>query len=178
MKTSITNEEHEARRNRRAVSYLRSATRPPGGDNPAIETQRRVCRQRAAQLGLTIEDEYIDSGRSGNDLKRPGLSALRARFGREPTITHVVVADYSRLTRNRLHDIQLTDELQQHEITLVTCDATTNEVPTGRSGRFMFTMMAVINDLAFQEHGRACREGWARRRTRATTDDHMTAEAP
>ncbi|WHY65385.1 recombinase family protein [Neobacillus sp. SuZ13] len=64
---------------------------------------------------------FKDEGYSGMDIKnRPELTRLRSEIG-NAHVSHVIVPDYARLSRN-LADIQiLVEEFEYHDVELVVC---------------------------------------------------------
>jgi DNA invertase Pin-like site-specific DNA recombinase len=91
----------------RAVIYLRVSSRRQVGrdyapERIAIPAQREACRRRAAQLGSTIVDDYVEPGRSALEMsKRAAFQRMLARIRDTGDIDHVIVYKLSRLARNR-----------------------------------------------------------------------------
>ncbi|MBB5153332.1 recombinase family protein [Saccharopolyspora phatthalungensis] len=87
----------------RAVIYLRvSSKRQVGRDyDPegiSIPAQRAACHRKAAQLGLTIADEYVEPGRSGTEIaKRSSFQRMLGRIRDSGDADHVIVYKLSRL---------------------------------------------------------------------------------
>jgi hypothetical protein len=60
----------------RAAIYCRVAA--PAADLP-ISHQEQACRERAAELGWTVQEVFVDRSGSAFRPSRPGVAALRGR---------------------------------------------------------------------------------------------------
>lgn len=78
----------------KAVTYMRTATA-----SASTAAQDEHCRAFARQHNLRVCGAYWDQGTSGNRLDGPALRHLLDDLARRP-VSHVVVADPSRLGRN------------------------------------------------------------------------------
>ena len=98
--------------------YGRSATLLKGRDS--IEHQLAACRECAKAKGWVILEEhlYTDEGKSGTSLhNRPGLDQLLAAAkSKTRPFAAVLFADISRLSRNGMDIIRVSDKLLTHGV--------------------------------------------------------------
>jgi site-specific DNA recombinase len=142
--------------NGQAVIYLRvSSTRQVGRDcNPegiSIPAQRKSCRHKAEQLGLTIMDEYVEPGRSGMEMsKRAAFQRMLARIRDTDDIDHVIVYKLSRMARNRVDDALVMADLRQRGVTLISATESVDNTPVGQ---LMHGILATFNEYQSRESG-------------------------
>jgi site-specific DNA recombinase len=73
-----------------AAIYCRVSSTDQKDNGTSLETQEAAARLKAAQLGLTVSEEYvICEDWSGTDLERPGL--LRLLYLAEAGLIEVVI---------------------------------------------------------------------------------------
>lgn len=109
-----------------AVIYNRTATAEQD-----INYQTKQCFEFAKEQNYTIENVFIDSGKSGYDLKRQGLSDM---FGyctsHENEIDAVIVTKIDRLTRNVENYLNVINPLlNEYNIKLLFAAAPNAETP-------------------------------------------------
>jgi DNA invertase Pin-like site-specific DNA recombinase len=83
----------------RAGIYLRIGNSPCGIDDSAIKNQRLCTLDYAKNNGIQVVKEYVDIGRNGLSLDRPGLQEM-LRDIEDGTINCVIVKGICRLYRN------------------------------------------------------------------------------
>jgi site-specific DNA recombinase len=83
----------------RAVIYLRAA-KARQDTQSAIDAQRQACERRAADLGLTVVDEYIDYGSAHTFEQRPGLQMMLSDLKTRRDVRYVIACDHARIARN------------------------------------------------------------------------------
>lgn len=122
-----------------ALVYVRRSNKPTGSADVSDEVQEATAR---SLLPPDVAVEVIrDSGghHSGATDARDGYQRLLARV-RSGTVTHIAVYDLSRLARNATLMLNLRDELDRRNVTLLA-----GNLPATRSdsasGRFMFAML-------------------------------------
>lgn len=106
---------------RRAVGYIRVSTLAQIEEGRSPEAQEQAIEAFANQRNLGLVDIYRDDGISGDDLQRPQLDALRERI-RADEVDVLIVRNIDRLTRNGLDLKVLLEELDRHDVRLVTTD--------------------------------------------------------
>jgi DNA invertase Pin-like site-specific DNA recombinase len=140
----------------RAVVYLRvSSTRQLGRDyDPegiSIPAQRVACHRRAEQLGLTVVDEYVESGRSATEMTKRGVfRRMLHRIRNVHDVDHVVVYKLSRMARNRVDDALVMAELRQRSVTLISATESVDDSPVGQ---LMHGILATFNEYQSRESG-------------------------
>jgi DNA invertase Pin-like site-specific DNA recombinase len=97
----------------KAAIYCRVAS----ADELAIKAQEEALRKYAAKQMLEVGGVYSDNGVSGLTLDRPRLGALLANV-RSGKVKRLIVADLSRLARNRLLVCELTGMFSEHGVEL------------------------------------------------------------
>lgn len=101
------------------VSYGRVSTSNQKIDGLSIDTQKTMILEKIREMGgELVEDFYIDDGRSGTNMNRPGLTALLARCSKGD-ITHLVVQDTSRLSRDTKDYLSIRAMLGKYKIKLI-----------------------------------------------------------
>src|SRR5882757_2290909 len=91
-----------------AVLYLRVSSKrqmdtaadiDPEGNS--IDTQRKICREKARQMGVVILEEYVEPGNSAQTIaKRPVFQDMMKRIKQERDVNHVIIYQRSRAFRN------------------------------------------------------------------------------
>lgn len=104
-----------------AVAYYRIARQSaPNGSTVqvAVAEQRQHVERRAAELGVTIAEEFTDIGTPGTTTDRPGLRQLFERVY-AGGVTHCIMDHRYRLARTVADGIALERELKRHGVTVV-----------------------------------------------------------
>lgn len=102
---------------RPAVCYVRTFLE----DRAAVEYQRDACRRLAAERGITITVEILDTGVSSARADRKGLTALFDAIDRYH-LGYVISSDAKRLARNHELFESLRARLAAHGAVLLLSD--------------------------------------------------------
>ena len=137
-----------------AVIYLRvssdgqvnKAHNPEGYSIPA---QREACTRHAANLDATVIGEFVESGYSGTNLRRPALQNMLAQLP-ELAPTYVIFYDLSRVAREEGDAFWLLGEIKRSGAKL---ESTVERVDDSPQGLLLFAVMAGVN--AFRSRGDA-----------------------
>ncbi|MFC4223014.1 recombinase family protein [Lysinibacter cavernae] len=131
----------------RAVSYIRVSTSNQagrnGGEGLSIPAQREAIRRKATELGALVAAEFVDRGRTGRTLNRPGLQRLLEHIKTTP-LDFVIVHKIDRLARNRSDDAILTAKITTAGARLV---STTEVIDSTPSGALVHGIMASIAEF-------------------------------
>ena len=92
--------------------YARVSTQQQAEHGYSLETQVEACRKKALELGATSIKEYVDDGYSGAYLERPKLDELRDAVGQKLHDV-IVIYDIDRLSRDTMHLLLLTEEMER-----------------------------------------------------------------
>jgi site-specific DNA recombinase len=131
-----------------AVTYLRvstadQATRGGREEGFSIPAQREANTRKAASLGATIVEEFVDAGESATSAKRPELQRMLA-YVREHPVDYCIVHKLDRLARSRADDVAIHFALKQAGVTLVSTSENIDETP---SGMLMHGIMSSIAEF-------------------------------
>jgi DNA invertase Pin-like site-specific DNA recombinase len=114
-----------AHRTRTAI-YLRSASAPQSNPDSSLVAQRRVLMAAIDQCDLELADEYSDAGIAGQTLDRFGLARLLQDACADPRpFDFVLVADFSRISRDVARVMEVATQLANLGICLITADRAT-----------------------------------------------------
>ncbi len=90
---------------KRHAIYLRcSSDDQAQGDFTTIDVQRTYNTERILQQGGVLHQEYVDEGKTGTNIKRPGFEAL-IRDARAGLFDMVIVTYMSRLARGEAYHV-------------------------------------------------------------------------
>src|ERR1700730_15215853 len=88
----------------RALVYMRTGSqghvKVGSGSALSIATQREACHRKAAELGASVEREFIDLGASARDSNRTQLRSLMHYIRTNTGIAYVLVQRPDRLSRS------------------------------------------------------------------------------
>ena len=131
-----------------AVTYLRvstadQATRGGREEGFSIPAQREANTRKAASVGATIVEEFVDAGESATSAKRPELQRMLA-YVREHPVDYCIVHKLDRLARSRADDVAIHFALKQAGVTLVSTSENIDETP---SGMLMHGIMSSIAEF-------------------------------
>lgn len=131
----------------RAAIYVRVSTAEqvdPGLNGGSLESQEARCRARCEARGLDVARVFVDAGKSGGTLDRPGLAKLRAAVA-AGEVAVVVVYAVDRLSRSQADTLALLREFESHGAGLLAASQEfETESPTGKA---MLGMLAVFAEL-------------------------------
>jgi site-specific DNA recombinase len=129
----------------RAALYVRvSSTGQLGRDGDedgySIPAQVNACKSKAADLGATIAQVYMERAESARSDARPVLQQMLAEL---PSlgVQYLIVHKVDRLARNRLDDATLYQRLVGMGVTLVSAAENIDATP---AGRLMHGMLATF----------------------------------
>ncbi|QEX20234.1 hypothetical protein FRZ61_01500 [Hypericibacter adhaerens] len=116
----------------RVALYLRSASAPQGDPESSLADQRRLLMAAADQCGLEPAGEYGDASIGGLTLECPGLARLLQDASTNPRLfDFVLVADFSRISRNAVQVMEVAGQLANLGIRLIAADQATAVPHTG-----------------------------------------------
>jgi DNA invertase Pin-like site-specific DNA recombinase len=125
----------------RVFLYARVSTKNHGQDP---ETQLIALREYAAARGLQIVGEYVDSGISGSQDRRPQLEELM-KHARQRKFDAVLVARFDRFARSVRHLVMALDEFNSLGVDFISLsEAVDTSTPTGR---MVFTVLGAVAEL-------------------------------
>jgi DNA invertase Pin-like site-specific DNA recombinase len=132
-----------------ALSYVRVSTREQAERNGSpegysIPAQAEACRRKAAALGATVVEEYIDRGESAKTSDRPELQRMLERIRTQRDVSFVIVHKVDRLARNRADDVTIGLTLKAAGVQLISASENIDETP---SGRLLHGIMASIAEF-------------------------------
>lgn len=107
--------------------YARVSTEEQAKHGFSLQDQIRACREKAASTEIL---EYVDDGVSGEFLDRPALTRLRQDI-RNGDVHEVVCLDPDRLSRKLIHQLILSDEIEQR-VALVFVNGEYTRTPEGQ----------------------------------------------
>ncbi len=106
-----------------------------------IETQLTILRDYCTRIGYEVADEYVDSGFSGKDDRRPEFERLLADV-RQGRFAAVVVYKLDRIGRSLKHLLNLFEEFKARGIGFVSLSQ--NIDTTTPEGRMFLQMLMVL----------------------------------
>lgn len=98
-----------------AVIYTRVSSNKQKDEGTGLETQEKLCREEAEQLGYTVLKVFSDGGVSGKNIKnRPGMIDLLTLL--KKTKDHITIFTYhiDRLGRDAANNIEIIQTAQQY----------------------------------------------------------------
>lgn len=123
------------------IGYVRVSTEEQGLSGAGLQAQRAVIVAECERRGWTLVEMVEDIGRSGKDLKRPGIrAALDMLAARKASA--LVVAKLDRLSRSMLDFARIMATAQEQSWALVALDV--NVDTTSASGEAMAHMLATF----------------------------------
>lgn len=126
------------------VSTSRQATKGGEAEGYSIPAQRDACSRKAAALGASIIDEYVDAGASARSADRPALQALLERLMLQRDADYVIVHKVDRLARDRADDVSIGLAIHKAGAILVSATEQIDDTP---SGTLLHGIMAAIAEF-------------------------------
>ena len=122
--------------------YSRVSTGMQVKEGTSLDNQVELCTKKAYELGFKYSDIncYKEEGFTGEDIDRPALNNLR-QDAVDRKITHVIVTDPDRLSRNMIDKLIICNEFEKYNIQLVFVDAEYTNTP---EGQLFFNMRSAI----------------------------------
>jgi len=127
-----------------AIVYCRVSTDDQATTGISIETQENVCVEAAKKDGYQILEVIKDEGRSGGNLKRPGIQKL-LKFVLAKEIGAIYTVHSDRLARNTLDHLNLMDLFRKNEV-ILNCTQQPN-MDDSATSRMISTVMASTNQF-------------------------------
>jgi DNA invertase Pin-like site-specific DNA recombinase len=107
----------------RVALYLRSASAPQRDPESSLAAQGHALSTIVRQCGLELAGEYRDAGISGLTLDRLSLAQLLQDASANPRpFDFVLVANFSRISRDAIQVIEVAGQLADLGIRLITAD--------------------------------------------------------
>ena len=125
----------------RVVGYVRVSTEEQGLSGAGLQAQRAAIVAECERRGWTLVEIAQDVGRSGKDLKRPGIRAALDMLAAGDA-SALVVAKLDRLSRSMLDFARIMATAQKQSWALVALDVQVDT--TSPSGEAMAHMLATF----------------------------------
>jgi DNA invertase Pin-like site-specific DNA recombinase len=143
------------------IGYVRVSTEEQGMSGAGLQAQRSVIISECERRGWTLIGIAEDIGRSGKDLKRPGVqAALEALAAGEASA--LVVAKLDRLSRSMLDFAQVMATARKQSWALVALDVQVDT--TTPSGEAMAHMLATFSQFERRLISERTRQALAQKR--------------
>jgi site-specific DNA recombinase len=122
---------------KRAVLYLRVSSRGQletdyDDDGLSIAAQRERCKQKAAEYGAVVVDEYIERAESAKTSHRPELNVMLRRIKEQRDVDYVILWKVDRFARNRRDDANMLFEIELAGARLISATENIDQSPAGR----------------------------------------------
>ena len=101
-----------------AVIYCRVSTEEQAKEGLSVESQELSCRRKAEEEGYSILEVIKDEGKSGGNIKRPGIQRILRLIAEKETLNAIYITNTDRLSRNVADHIFLTDLFRKNKIDL------------------------------------------------------------
>ena len=146
----------DRKRGIRAVIYFRVST--PSQVNTdfdpegiSIPAQRKACKRKADEMGLSIQREYVEPGRSATRMdQRPVFREMLDSIKTERDVDYVIVYELSRMNRNRVDDAIVLMNLRKYGVTLVSATESIDDSPVGQ---LVHGLLATVNEFRSAKEG-------------------------
>jgi DNA invertase Pin-like site-specific DNA recombinase len=126
------------------IGYVRVSTEEQGLSGAGLQAQRAAIISECGRRGWTLVGIAEDIGRSGKDLKRPGVQAALEALAAGEAVA-LVVAKLDRLSRSMLDFAQVMATAQKQSWALVALDVQVDT--TTPSGEAMAHMLATFSQF-------------------------------
>ncbi|ACB85312.1 recombinase family protein [Natranaerobius thermophilus] len=125
--------------------YARVSTEEQAKTGTSIQDQLRACKEYLSKDELQNYQlqEYIDEGISGEIFERPALSKLRNDSERG-NLTAVICFDPDRLSRKLMHQLIITEELNEHGVELLFVNGYYQKTP---EGNLFYSLRGAISEF-------------------------------
>jgi DNA invertase Pin-like site-specific DNA recombinase len=128
----------------RVIGYVRVSTEEQGVSRLGLEAQRAAIIAECERRDWTLLEVIQDVGRSGKDLRRPGIMRALDELSRGDA-TALVVAKLDRLSRSMLDFARIMTTAQKQSWALVALDVQVDT--TSPSGEAMAHMLATFSQF-------------------------------
>ena len=132
----------------RAVGYCRVSSEEQAREGVSLDAQAERIRAYCLAHGWTLVGTITDAGKSGKNLRRPGVLevlSLVGTNGKPPAVDVVVVAKLDRLTRSTKDALDLCERLQKRGVALVSLSESIDT--TTAAGKMFYTMLAAFAEF-------------------------------
>ena len=103
----------------RCLGYSRVSSIDKRETGLSIDVQKSMILGKVGELGgELVEEVYIDDGRSGTNMNRPGLTALLARCSK-CDVDYLILQDTSRLSRDTRDYLSIRSILAKYKVELI-----------------------------------------------------------
>jgi site-specific DNA recombinase len=128
-----------------AIGYIRVSTEEQARDGVSLDMQADRIRQYARLYDMELLDVIADNGISGKSVSgRPGMLKV-SELIRKKSVTDVVVYSLSRLARNTVECLNLSETFKKNHVTL---HSITEKLDTSSAtGEFYFTLLASLAQM-------------------------------
>lgn len=139
------------------VCYRRVSSKEQAIEGGSLETQYQVCREKVAQLGYTVVEEFADEGESAKTTDRQGLRDLLDYCAKHhKTIDALVIYKIDRLARSTEDYTVLRTLFKRLNIKII---SVSEKIETTPSGRFLEVMLAAVAEFDNENRAENCRSG-------------------
>ena len=128
-----------------AVIYCRVSTEEQAKEGLSVESQELSCRRKAEEEGYSILEVIKDEGKSGGNIKRPGIQRILRLIAEKETLNAIYITNTDRLSRNVADHIFLTDLFRKNKIDLKSI--TQPKMDDSAASITMDVMMATFNQF-------------------------------
>ncbi len=133
----------------KAVIYLRVSTEEQATNGLSVENQEAKCRAYCDLYDLVPYEVITDGGKSGKNLKRPGIQRV-IELCESEQIEDVVVYDLSRLTRSTKDLLYLIEDVFNESG--VNFHSIRENLDTRTpAGKLVLTILGAVNQMAREE---------------------------
>jgi len=115
----------------RVVLYIRVSTEEQAKEGFSLEAQEETLARYCELHNYTVVDKYIDDGKSGKNIDRPAMQEL-IKHSTQGKFDIVLVWKLSRLSRNLKDILQLIEDFEKYNISLLSLsEQFDSKVPSG-----------------------------------------------
>lgn len=133
----------------KAVIYIRVSTDEQAANGLSVENQKAKCRAYCDLYELVPYEVITDAGKSGKDLKRPGIQRV-LELSDTGEVKDVVVYDLSRLTRSTKDLLHLVEDVFNGNG--VNFHSIRENLDTRTpAGKLVLTILGAVNQMAREE---------------------------
>ena len=138
----------------KAAIYCRVSTDTQETEGTSLQTQLEACQKHCQAKGYQIAYQFSEAY-SGLNLERPKLNELRSLI-RDNEINILVVYCLDRLSRDPVHGVILTEELEKHHIAL---EAVTESVDSTDLGKLITYVRGYASKVEAEKIRERCIRG-------------------
>ncbi len=139
-------------------------------DGNSIATQRRACDAKAASMGVTVAEEFVEPGKSAQTVdKRPQFRDMLAYIAKHPEVRYIFVYSRSRAFRNVEDAVLTRRQLRGLGVKII---STKEDFGTSLEAEFMETISDSMNDLQNRKNADNIRQSMAHKARSGGTIGH------